>query len=95
MSLLSSLLYYCYLQALREEQWQRAMDYVNAVSELNYMTQIVIMLYEDPNKVKNIIIPLLAKNGKKWLSVHFWPNMVKNYNHCNIDHILTTIDQIR
>ncbi len=26
------------------------MDYVNAVSELNYMTQIVIMMYEDPTK---------------------------------------------
>lgn len=27
------------------------MDYLKVVSELNYMTQIVIMLYEDPNKV--------------------------------------------
>lgn len=27
------------------------MDYLGAVSELNYMTQIVIMLYEDNNKV--------------------------------------------
>jgi len=27
------------------------MEYVNSVSELNYMTQIVIMLYEDPIKV--------------------------------------------
>lgn len=27
------------------------MDYLNVVNELNYMTQIVIMLYEDPNKV--------------------------------------------
>lgn len=27
------------------------MDYLSAVSELNYMTQIVIMLYEDNNKV--------------------------------------------
>uniref|UniRef100_H2Z6C2 Uncharacterized protein n=1 Tax=Ciona savignyi TaxID=51511 RepID=H2Z6C2_CIOSA len=26
------------------------MEYVDAVSELNYMTQIVIMLYEDPNE---------------------------------------------
>lgn len=26
------------------------MDYVSAVSELNYMTQVVIMLYEDPTK---------------------------------------------
>ena len=28
----------------------RALDYVSLVSELNYMTQIVIMLYEDPTK---------------------------------------------
>lgn len=28
------------------------MDYLSAVSELNYMTQIVIMLYEDNNKVR-------------------------------------------
>lgn len=27
------------------------MDYLSAVSELNYMTQIVIMLYEDNDKV--------------------------------------------
>ena len=26
------------------------MDYLGAVKELNYMTQIVIMLYEDPSK---------------------------------------------
>lgn len=29
------------------------MDYLSAVTELNYMTQIVIMLYEDNNKVQN------------------------------------------
>lgn len=42
---------YLYLKASKDEQWKRAMDYLNIVSELNYMTQIVIMLYEDPNKV--------------------------------------------
>ena len=26
------------------------MDYCSAVSELNYMSQVVIMLYEDPTK---------------------------------------------
>ncbi|CAG7832693.1 unnamed protein product [Allacma fusca] len=34
----------------QDEQWNRAMEYVSAVSELNYLTQIVIMLYEDPTK---------------------------------------------
>jgi len=38
-------------QAKLDEQWSRAMEYVSSVSELNYMTQIVIMLYEDPTKV--------------------------------------------
>ncbi|XP_052863899.1 uncharacterized protein LOC128270514 isoform X2 [Anopheles cruzii] len=33
-----------------DEQWRRAMEYVSMVSELNYMSQIVIMLYEDPMK---------------------------------------------
>ncbi len=33
-----------------DEQWRRAMEYVSLVSELNYMTQVVIMLYEDPTK---------------------------------------------
>uniref|UniRef100_A0A8C3QCM9 Inositol hexakisphosphate and diphosphoinositol-pentakisphosphate kinase n=1 Tax=Geospiza parvula TaxID=87175 RepID=A0A8C3QCM9_GEOPR len=34
----------------QKSQWKRAMDYLSAISELNYMTQIVIMLYEDNNK---------------------------------------------
>ena len=42
------------LQPVKDEQWARAMEYVNAVSELNYMTQIVIMMYEDPTKVGGI-----------------------------------------
>jgi len=37
-------------QANNDEQWSRAMDYVGSVSELNYLSQIVIMLYEDPTK---------------------------------------------
>ncbi|KAJ8925606.1 hypothetical protein NQ315_009446 [Exocentrus adspersus] len=38
------------LDIKRDEQWRRAMEYVSMVSELNYMSQIVIMLYEDPTK---------------------------------------------
>ena len=37
-------------QVRKDEQWRRAMEYVSMVSELNYMSQIVIMLYEDPTK---------------------------------------------
>ena len=35
-----------------DEQWRRALEYCSLVSELNYMTQIVVMLYEDPTKDK-------------------------------------------
>jgi hypothetical protein len=38
------------LQVQIDEQWRRAMEYVSMVSELNYMSQIVVMLYEDPTK---------------------------------------------
>lgn len=38
------------------------MDYLNVVNELNYMTQIVIMLYEDPNKVTELLIALHYKS---------------------------------
>lgn len=37
----------------KDQQWKQAMDYLSAVTELNYMTQIVIMLYEDNNKVSS------------------------------------------
>ncbi|XP_064471577.1 inositol hexakisphosphate and diphosphoinositol-pentakisphosphate kinase 2-like isoform X4 [Ornithodoros turicata] len=49
-SLLTVLRYGGLLDEAKDEQWHRAMEYVNAVTELNYMTQIVIMLYEDPTK---------------------------------------------
>lgn len=29
------------------------MDHLGTISELNYLTQIVIMLYEDPNEKEN------------------------------------------
>uniref|UniRef100_A0A8C7TJT7 Inositol hexakisphosphate and diphosphoinositol-pentakisphosphate kinase n=1 Tax=Oncorhynchus mykiss TaxID=8022 RepID=A0A8C7TJT7_ONCMY len=49
-SLLSTFRYGGLLDEEKDQQWKRAMDYLSAVSELNYMTQIVIMLYEDNNK---------------------------------------------
>ncbi|XP_037077172.1 inositol hexakisphosphate and diphosphoinositol-pentakisphosphate kinase 2-like [Pollicipes pollicipes] len=49
-SLLTMLRYGGLADEARDEQWRRAMDYASAVSELNYMSQVVIMLYEDPTK---------------------------------------------
>ncbi|XP_061533831.1 inositol hexakisphosphate and diphosphoinositol-pentakisphosphate kinase 1 isoform X1 [Phycodurus eques] len=49
-SLLSVFRYGGLLDYEKDQQWKQAMDYLSAVTELNYMTQIVIMLYEDNNK---------------------------------------------
>ncbi|XP_018399820.1 PREDICTED: inositol hexakisphosphate and diphosphoinositol-pentakisphosphate kinase 2 [Cyphomyrmex costatus] len=49
-SLLTVLRYGDLLDVVKDEQWRRAMEYVSMVSELNYMSQIVVMLYEDPTK---------------------------------------------
>ncbi|XP_057322782.1 inositol hexakisphosphate and diphosphoinositol-pentakisphosphate kinase isoform X7 [Microplitis mediator] len=49
-SLLTVLRYGGLLDMVKDEQWRRAMEYVSMVSELNYMSQIVVMLYEDPTK---------------------------------------------
>ncbi|XP_013876733.1 inositol hexakisphosphate and diphosphoinositol-pentakisphosphate kinase 2 [Austrofundulus limnaeus] len=49
-SLLSMFRYGGLLNEEKDQQWKQAMDYLSAVTELNYMTQIVIMLYEDNDK---------------------------------------------
>ncbi|XP_068168335.1 inositol hexakisphosphate and diphosphoinositol-pentakisphosphate kinase 1 isoform X4 [Antennarius striatus] len=49
-SLLSVFRYGGLLDEEKDWQWRQAMDYLSAVTELNYMTQIVIMLYEDNDK---------------------------------------------
>ncbi|XP_061479442.1 inositol hexakisphosphate and diphosphoinositol-pentakisphosphate kinase 2 [Rhineura floridana] len=65
-SLLSTLRFGSLCDASKDEQWKRAMDYLNVVSELNYMTQIVIMLYEDPNKE-------LSSEERFHVELHFSP----------------------
>ncbi|VDQ02316.1 unnamed protein product [Trichobilharzia regenti] len=50
-SLLTCLRYGDLADVLTDEQWRRAMDYVSSVSEINYLAQIVIMIYEDPTVV--------------------------------------------
>ncbi|OXB56840.1 hypothetical protein ASZ78_005752 [Callipepla squamata] len=65
-SLLSTLRYGALCDETKDEQWKRAMDYLNVVSELNYMTQIVIMLYEDPNKE-------LSSEERFHVELHFSP----------------------
>ena len=33
---------------MNDEQWRRAIERINEISELSYLTQIVLMQYEDP-----------------------------------------------
>lgn len=49
-SLLTVLRFGGLIDNVKDEQWKRAMEYVSMVSELNYMSQVVVMLYEDPTK---------------------------------------------
>ncbi|XP_063737227.1 inositol hexakisphosphate and diphosphoinositol-pentakisphosphate kinase 2 isoform X9 [Eleginops maclovinus] len=67
-SLLSIFRYGGLLDEENDQQWKRAMDYLSAVSELNYMTQIVIMLYEDNNKD-------LASEERFHVELHFSPGV--------------------
>ncbi|XP_077483144.1 inositol hexakisphosphate and diphosphoinositol-pentakisphosphate kinase isoform X18 [Amblyomma americanum] len=68
-SLLTVLRYGGLLDETKDEQWRRAMEYVNAVTELNYMTQIVIMLYEDPTKDQH-------SEERFHVELHFSPGVV-------------------
>ncbi|KAM9825176.1 inositol hexakisphosphate and diphosphoinositol-pentakisphosphate kinase 2 isoform X11 [Syngnathus typhle] len=67
-SLLSIFRYGGLLDEEKDQQWNRAMDYLCAVSELNYMTQIVIMLYEDNNKD-------LSSEERFHVELHFSPGV--------------------
>lgn len=49
-SLVTALQYGGLLDVKRDEQWKRSMEFLSAISELSYLSQIVIMLYEDPTK---------------------------------------------
>ncbi|XP_055337763.1 inositol hexakisphosphate and diphosphoinositol-pentakisphosphate kinase 2-like isoform X2 [Paramacrobiotus metropolitanus] len=52
-----------------DEQWSRAMKYISTVSEFNFLTQIVIMMYEDPNKE-------LRSEERFHIEIHFSPGMM-------------------
>ncbi|KAM9765119.1 inositol hexakisphosphate and diphosphoinositol-pentakisphosphate kinase 2 isoform 3-T3 [Menidia menidia] len=67
-SLLSIFRYGGLLDEEKDQQWKGAMDYLSAVSELNYMTQIVIMLYEDNNKD-------LTSEERFHVELHFSPGV--------------------
>ncbi|RZF35061.1 hypothetical protein LSTR_LSTR009653 [Laodelphax striatellus] len=51
-----------------DEQWKRAMDYIGVIPELNYMSRVVIMLYEDP---KNDV----SSDERFHVELHFGPGV--------------------
>ncbi|XP_052802088.1 inositol hexakisphosphate and diphosphoinositol-pentakisphosphate kinase 2-like isoform X5 [Mya arenaria] len=51
---------------LNDEQWKKAMDFLSTTPELNYMTQINIMMFEDPSKDP-------ASPEKYHVELHFSP----------------------
>ena len=42
-------LFYFFLQDMNDKQCERAIKFLSQTSELNYLTQIVFMQYEDPS----------------------------------------------
>ena len=67
-SLLTVLRYGGLLDEKQDEQWRRAMEYVSQVPELNYLSQIVIMLYEDSSKD-------ITSEERFHLELHFSPGV--------------------
>ncbi|GFS15257.1 inositol hexakisphosphate and diphosphoinositol-pentakisphosphate kinase [Elysia marginata] len=49
-SLLTMLRYGGLLDEEKDGQWKQSMDFIGACAELNYMSQIVLMMFEDPAK---------------------------------------------
>lgn len=57
----------------QDEQWKTALNYLNTVPELNYLTQIVIMLYEDPS--------VDADSDKRFhVELHFSPGSYADFD---------------
>lgn len=82
------LLFVCLRQEEKDQQWKRAMDYLSAVSELNYMTQIVIMLYEDNNKVESSMV-LFYLLLYLILKAHLTSKQTCQICFCQLNHVAT------
>jgi hypothetical protein len=56
------------------KQWESALHYLSTVPELNYLTQIVIMLYEDPS------IDDLNSEKRFHVEIHFSPGAYADFD---------------
>ncbi|PAA72670.1 hypothetical protein BOX15_Mlig018866g1 [Macrostomum lignano] len=68
-SLLTVLRFGGLIDPARDPQWARAMQYCDAVPELNYLTQIVFMIYENPQQE-------LGSENRFHVELHFSPGSV-------------------
>jgi hypothetical protein len=51
-----------------DKQWERALEFLSEIPELNYMTQLVLMLYEDPTAD-------VASDNRFHIELHFSPGL--------------------
>lgn len=64
------------------------MEYVSMVSELNYMSQVVVMLYEDPTKDP-------SSEERFHVELHFSPGLTAAYRKiCRLDQDLDLIREM-
>jgi len=76
-SLVTALQYGGLLDVKRDEQWQRSMEFLSAISELNYLSQIVIMLYEDPTKEP-------SSDDRFHVEIHFSSGVINRISQQNM-----------
>ena len=73
-SLLTVLKFGQLLEDKDDSQWETALQYLSTVPELNYLTQIVIMLYEDPS------ISDLNSEKRFHVEIHFSPGAYADFD---------------
>ncbi|CAF1230833.1 unnamed protein product [Rotaria sordida] len=88
-SLLTIIRYGGLLNASTDEQWKRSVDYLDAVSELDYLTQIVIMLYEDSSEEE-------ISEKRFHVELHFSPGAYGCFGvPSEIDRVTSDVNTIR
>ncbi|CAF3721714.1 unnamed protein product [Adineta steineri] len=88
-SLLTIIRYGGLLDTSTDEQWKRSMDYIETVSELNYLTQIVIMLYEDSSEEED-------SEKRFHVELHFSPGAYGCFDvPPEIDSVTSDVNTIR
>ena len=69
--------FFLILKEVKDEQWKKAMDFLSTTPELNYMTQINIMMFEDPSKVTSYNSSSKSYNNNIYATIKGWGEMLK------------------